>query len=88
MVLELYHDQQQRMVDLTERGPQDFTEEIGATRMVLGSHLWPRHRVAGAEEAVGAVMPQGSVTPRGGPWVPALGLHRFRLCAIAVSPSS
>ena len=38
----------------------DFTEELGATRVVLGSHLWPRERAARPEESVAAVMKKGS----------------------------
>lgn len=39
----------------------DFTEEVGATRVVLGSQDWSRERVATLEDSVAAVMPKGSV---------------------------
>jgi len=39
----------------------DFTEEVGATRVVLGSHLWEDfNRTADPQDAVAAVMPAGS----------------------------
>jgi ectoine hydroxylase-related dioxygenase (phytanoyl-CoA dioxygenase family) len=38
----------------------DFTEENGATRLVPGSHLWPKDRVAEEHEAVHAEMKAGS----------------------------
>ncbi|WP_306250281.1 phytanoyl-CoA dioxygenase family protein [Parvularcula sp. IMCC14364] len=38
-----------------------FTEENGATVIVPGSHRWGDDRSATAEEAIPAVMPQGSV---------------------------
>ncbi|MDB6083799.1 MAG: phytanoyl-CoA dioxygenase [Gammaproteobacteria bacterium] len=39
----------------------DFTEEVGATRVVPGSHLWDDFkRTPNREESVGAVMPAGS----------------------------
>eukprot|EP01043_Picozoa_sp_COSAG02_P012611 COSAG02_NODE_489_length_21246_cov_49.035702_12_plen_340_part_00 len=39
----------------------EFTEEVGATRVVLGSQDWSRDRVATLENSVPAVMPKGSV---------------------------
>ncbi len=39
---------------------EDFTGEIGATRLVPGSHRWPRDRQAKPEEVVEAIMPAGS----------------------------
>ncbi|MGH7964585.1 MAG: phytanoyl-CoA dioxygenase family protein [Candidatus Binatia bacterium] len=39
----------------------EFTEENGATRIVLGSHRWGPERIAHPEESVPAVMPAGSV---------------------------
>jgi ectoine hydroxylase-related dioxygenase (phytanoyl-CoA dioxygenase family) len=39
---------------------EDFSEEIGATQLVLGSHEWPRSRTPLPSEAVSAVMPKGS----------------------------
>lgn len=40
----------------------DFTEEVGATRVIPGSHAWTDfHRPPDPEETVGAVMPAGSV---------------------------
>eukprot|EP01052_Picozoa_sp_SAG31_P008450 SAG31_NODE_427_length_15813_cov_13.679649_12_plen_718_part_00 len=39
---------------------EDFSEELGATRLVLGSHMWPRDRIAKPEESVPAVMKTGS----------------------------
>ncbi|GAB5471619.1 MAG: phytanoyl-CoA dioxygenase family protein [Rhodospirillales bacterium] len=40
----------------------DFTQENGATRLILGSHLWDDSRVpTEADEIVQAVMPRGSV---------------------------
>jgi hypothetical protein len=38
----------------------DFEAELGATRVVPGSHRWPRDRVATPEELVAAEMPAGS----------------------------
>jgi ectoine hydroxylase-related dioxygenase (phytanoyl-CoA dioxygenase family) len=39
----------------------DFTEEVGATRVVPGSHLWDDfERTPNREESVAAVMPAGS----------------------------
>lgn len=38
----------------------DFTLENGATRLVPGSHRWPRDRVAEEHEVARAVMPKGS----------------------------
>jgi len=38
----------------------DFEAELGATRVVPGSHRWPRDRVAKPEELVAAEMPAGS----------------------------
>ena len=38
----------------------DFPEEIGATRLVVGSHLWPRNRKPAKEESCGAAMTKGS----------------------------
>ena len=40
---------------------EDFTEEIGATRVVPGSHLWGKYRVAQRGEDIPAGMPRGSV---------------------------
>lgn len=39
----------------------DFTNDNGATEMVVGSHLWDAHRVPRASDAVKATMPAGSV---------------------------
>ncbi|MYE10720.1 MAG: hypothetical protein F4X99_03465 [Gammaproteobacteria bacterium] len=38
----------------------DFTLENGATRLVPGSHRWPRERAAEEHEVARAVMPKGS----------------------------
>lgn len=38
----------------------DFTAENGATRIVPGSHTWPRERIAREDEIVQAEMPRGS----------------------------
>ena len=38
----------------------DFTLDNGATRIVPGSHRWPRERVAEEHEVARAVMPKGS----------------------------
>ena len=38
----------------------DFTVENGATRLIPGSHLWPRDREPQPGEAVAAVAPAGS----------------------------
>jgi len=39
----------------------DFTAENGATRIVPGSHTWPRERIAQEEEIEAAEMPKGSI---------------------------
>jgi hypothetical protein len=39
----------------------DFTVENGATRVILGSHLWPRDREPLPGEAVSVAAPRGSV---------------------------
>lgn len=39
----------------------DFTAENGGTRLVPGSHRWPRDRQPREEEVVSAVMPRGSL---------------------------
>eukprot|EP01047_Picozoa_sp_COSAG01_P027318 COSAG01_NODE_1799_length_9205_cov_130.191302_7_plen_757_part_00 len=39
----------------------DFTDEAGATRVVLGSQDWARDRVASPADSVASVMPRGSV---------------------------
>ena len=39
----------------------DFSIENGATRIGIGSHRWPRERVAEEHEVAQAVMPKGSV---------------------------
>ena len=38
----------------------DFTAELGATRVVPGSHRWPSYRKPTDEESFQAVMPAGS----------------------------
>merc|ERR1719161_2631872 len=38
----------------------DFTNALGATRVVKGSHRWPRERRPRVSEACGAEMPKGS----------------------------
>jgi ectoine hydroxylase-related dioxygenase (phytanoyl-CoA dioxygenase family) len=39
---------------------RDFTEEVGGTRAIPGSHKWDEVRVARDEDTVGTVMPRGS----------------------------
>ena len=39
----------------------EFTADNGATRVVIGSHRWPKSRKPVDSEAVQAVMPRGSV---------------------------
>ena len=39
----------------------DFVDEVGATRVVVGSHLWDRSRKAQLQDSVPAEMPKGSV---------------------------
>ena len=51
-----YHVQANTMWALS-----DFTDEVGATRVVVGSHLWDRSRTAQLQDSVPAVMPKGSV---------------------------
>jgi len=55
----------------------DFTEEVGATRVVPGSHLWPeRSREANDDEVTQAEMPAGSVLLYSGKVLHGAGANR------------
>jgi hypothetical protein len=54
----------------------DFTSENGATRIALGSHLWPQVRKAQEHEVAQAVMPKGSVLLWLGKTLHGLGASR------------
>ena len=54
----------------------DFTADNGATRVVPGSHKWPRDRVAIEDEVAQAVMPRGSMVVYLGSVLHGMGVNR------------
>ena len=53
----------------------DFSADNGATRLVLGSHRWPRRREPKREEEVRAVMPRGSAVVYLGSLLHGMGIN-------------
>ena len=53
----------------------DFGADNGATRLVLGSHRWPREREPKREEEVRAVMPRGSAVVYLGSLLHGMGIN-------------
>ena len=55
----------------------DFTDEVGATRVIPGSHLWPDYNVDGHQsQTVGAVMKAGSGLMYSGRVIHGAGANR------------
>ena len=55
----------------------DFTDEVGATRVIPGSHLWPDYSVDGHQsQTVGAVMKAGSGLMYSGRVIHSAGANR------------
>jgi len=55
----------------------DFTEDVGATRLVLGSHRWDSfHTIADPNRALPAVMPAGSALLYSGKTIHGAGANR------------
>jgi len=57
---------------------EDFSEEIGATRIVPGSHLWPLERIPEEHEVAVAEMPAGSAAIYLGSTIHAGGANRTK----------
>lgn len=58
---DLVHPLEKELVMNTVWAVREFTEELGGTRAVPGSHRWDDAREPRDEEAVATVMPRGSV---------------------------